>query len=178
MQQLPLEKLMSLGETINTPSLLSLKVRYVYCFHISLSQLLVAKDMYTGNSLTSYFFKIFSLAIKLPNWLFPLGFLTKNVYVFLFSRMPILAPAHPSLFDLIVPTIFGDANNLKPLIIQISPAFCHFWSLRSKCYPQRHILISLYTYVIILIPEIKFEYNYQNYKLSCNFLHSNHCVLR
>jgi hypothetical protein len=52
------------------------------------------------------------LRLGLPSGLFPSGFLTNNLYTFLFSHIRATCPAHPILLDFIVLIILGEEYKL------------------------------------------------------------------
>jgi hypothetical protein len=68
----------------------------------------------------------------LPSVLFPSGFLTKIVHVFLISPLCTTCSIHLVLIDMITLLIYSKVS---------FPAFCYLFSRRSKYSPQHPVLI-------------------------------------
>jgi len=103
----------------------------------------VLSQMNPVHKFPPYFPKIHSNIIILSTprsseWPLLFTFPTKMLRISHFSIFSTCS-THLNLFDLISLTVFGEADNvIKPLIMQSSPASCHFLPLRS--FPQQPVL--------------------------------------
>jgi hypothetical protein len=75
----------------------------------------------------------------LPSGPFPSGFPIKTLYVFIFSPICVMCPAHLTLYDLIILIIWG-VQVMKFHTVQFSAIFYWFILLRYKYSPPHPIL--------------------------------------
>jgi hypothetical protein len=79
------------------------------------------------------------LRLGLPSGLYISGFPTNILYAFLFS-IRATCSAHLILFDLINLIVWPGLQVMNLLVMQFSPIFYHFISLRTKYSPQHTFL--------------------------------------
>jgi hypothetical protein len=94
------------------------------------------------------------LRLGLPSGLFPSGFPTNMLYVFLFSPIHVTYPAHLILFDLIILITFGEQEQYVITVVKLLDSI---WNKQfiQICVNNSHVYTDIYIYIYIYMARIE-----------------------